>query len=140
MFGVFAWPWGQDISVTKLILSPKKMLATLWPVALGVGIAGTIGTASTRGFCLPVPAIPARDLLEVFLWLSARLSRGCQMSSKFIVARWRRIPRLGDKVSSAKSRWIALSCDIERALRHGPVFGVLLLLLAGLLVALLALP
>ena len=92
------------------------------------------------GLRLPLPVVPPGDLLVLFPWLAARFSRACRTYRDSIVIFRRRRRPWGKMVTVAISRGIVLSRHPEEALRQGPVFGILKLVLVGLLIGLLAFP
>jgi formate hydrogenlyase subunit 3/multisubunit Na+/H+ antiporter MnhD subunit len=135
-----AWPWGPDVTASKLLLDPQKVLATLWPVVVGAAMAAVVAVASVRGVRGWTPTVPAGDILWIFQAAGLRLARlGLHVAGAGGTRLTTRL-RQRDVMYPAISRLVALCGSPEAAMRSGPVAGVLLLMLAGLLLVLLALP
>ena len=136
---VFLWPWSGDTSTAESLLLPAKPLAALWPVAVGTAVAAIVAVASVWGFRLSVPVVPAGDILALAVSTARVLARACAPRAGFpALQRWRTLLEYGG--STVKRRLATLSLDLEATIGRGPVFGIILLSLVGLLLGLIAFP
>jgi len=137
--GVFLWPWGDDAVADKLVFFPEKVVATLWPVIVGTVIAAAVAVASTRGFRFVVPVIPAGDVLVFLAAAAPAVWQECQAVGQSIVSQFAQQYPFRHSAVKTRTHFADLSHTVETALRQGVVFGIVLLVLIGMLIGLFAL-
>ena len=137
--GVFLWPWGGDAVAEKVAFSSVKVVATLWPVIVGAVIAAAVAVASTRGFRFVVPVIPAGDVLVFLAAAAPAVWQECQAVGQSIVSQFAQQYPFRHSAVKTRTHFADLSHTVETALRQGVVFGIVLLVLIGMLIGLFAL-
>jgi len=140
VLGVYLWPWGDDIAIGKQMCSATKIWAASWPVICAAAIATSVNLLSTRGYRLRIPCIPAGDILVVVIATAHFVRRQCHSVTKpllSIAASWQF--GMADHFKTIH-RVLDRSQLLEALLRRSVVFGIVLLILIGVLIGFLAIP
>ena len=130
-------PWNDVVQMTRYSLTSKVFTSTVWPVCVGALVAGGM-LACHRRYGLGVSRwIPAGDLLHPVAWIMAQLARLYHTYLVIPYVTWwthRAFP--WHRLSTVWSQGHLLTVW-EDWLRHWRVAGMLLLVLAVTLLALL---
>lgn len=134
LLAVPLWPWGPAVSVAGLLVSPAKLWTAVWPVSVGVAIAG-LWLLAWRRRPWRIVSVPAGDVVVLMEFLAAGLR-----AAWFAVGENLSVEALRKSAGEIRgniSRMARATAGVEAWLLRGTTFAAALLSIwLGLLVLL----
>ncbi len=135
LLAVPLWPWGAAVSVADLLVSPAKLWTAVWPVSVGVAIAG-LWLLSSRRRSWRTVSVPAGDVVVLLESLGPGL-RVPWHGVREILTSVEALRKSAGEIRGNVSRMARATAGVEAWLLRGTTFAAALLSIwLGLLVLL----